>query len=262
MLADVPPAYHLVLAQISRPQESWHLEVPPQPSELHATSMVGTHPMLVMGRPDSAFLWPIAVFSPTENVEMFILAKLAHPAWKARKPDFSSASYTLAAMEPFDLAALRDGKLQTLKASISKAGAASPEWKDVEVRIQSIPWHTPLLRNGATVPRLLYRIFGTPDSTFLVHELSGNPDFHHVLKVRFKNRRFTQEELSGTLMVDVEDRPNVKGARLKLGDSPPGSQLREAPVSFTVERELLFREVELPDEAAPGASGPGSSAPP
>ncbi|QRN99351.1 hypothetical protein JRI60_10160 [Archangium violaceum] len=247
MHADVPPAFHFVLAQAPTPPVSSRLEVPPQPAtEVRSESMVGTHPMLVMGTPEAAFLWPLATFTPPDNLQLFISAKLVHPAWKTRKPDFSSGSYTLQADAPFDLAAVRDGKLKSLKVSISKAGAASPEWKGVEVQVKAIPWHSQLHPRSASVPRLLYRVFGSPGNTFLVHELSGSPDFHHVLKVKFKDRSFTAEQLALGPLVDVNDMPNVRGARLKLGDSPQGTLLDEKPVSFKVERELLFHEVVAP----------------
>lgn len=247
MYADVPPAYHLVLAQAPTPSASQRFEVPPQQAaEVRSQSLSGTHPMLVMGTPDAAFLWPLATLTPPDTEQMLVSAKLVHPAWKKRKPDFSSGSYILEASAPFELSAVREGRLTRLEVSISKAGAASPEWTDVELQVTSVPWHTQLVPNSASVPRLLYRVFGSPGSTFLVHELSGNPDFHHVVLVKFKDRRFTQEELSGGLLVDVEDRPNVKGAKLQLGDAPKGSLLEDKPVKFKVERELLFREVEAP----------------
>ncbi len=248
MHADVPPASHFVLAQAPTPPVSSRLEVPSQPAaEVRAEPMTGTHPMLVLGTPESAFLLPLATFTPPDNLQMVISAKLLHPAWKARKPDFSSGGYILQAAEPFDLAAVRDGKLKSLKVSISKAGAASPEWKGVEVQVKAVPWHVQLHRQGATIPRLMYRVFGSPSNTFLVHELSGAPDFHHIVKVKFMGRRFTEEELARGILVSVADLPNVKGARLKQGDSPKNTLLEDKPVKFTVERELLFQEVVIPE---------------
>jgi hypothetical protein len=230
MLADLPPAYHLVLAQAPTPPSSTKLEV-------------SSPPMLVMGTPDSAFLWPITTLAAPDPLQMVISARLVHPAWKARTSPFASESYVLQA-EPFDLAALRDGKLKRLKASLSKVGSQSPEWKDVQVRVRAVPWHNVLNPNGASVPRLLYRIVGSPEATYLVHEVSGEPDFHHVVRVKFKNRRFTEAELARGLYVDVADRPNTPASRLKLGDSPADTLLEDKPVEFTVERELLFREVQ------------------
>lgn len=246
MYADVPPAYHLVLAQAPTPPESSSMRVPERPAEVRAEALVGTHPMLVLGTPEAAFLWPLASFSTPDNLQLVISAKLSHPAWKGRKPDFTAGSYTLEATAPFDLRAVREGKLTTLQVSITRAGAASPEWKGVEVRVKAVPWQSELTPKTASVPRLLYRVFGTPGNTFLVHELSGSPDFHHVLKVKFKDRRFTEQELALGTLVDVADRPNTKGAKLAVGDSPEGTLMDDKPVKFKVERELLFREVAAP----------------
>ncbi|WP_309888413.1 hypothetical protein [Archangium sp.] len=262
MHADVPPAYHLVLSQAPTAPASSRLEVSSPPAA-EAHPMMGTHPMLVLGTPEAALLWPIATFTPPDNQQLLISAKLAHPAWKTRKPDFSAEGYVLESPGPFDLAALRDGKFTRLKASITKAGAASPEWKDVDVQVKAVPWHVPEIhRRTASVPRLMYRLFGTSKETFLVHELSGTPDFHHVVKVKFKDRRFTDDELASGILVNVGERPNVKRARLPLGEAPEGTLIDEKPVKFTVERELLFREVEAPDEPTfediliPGARNP------
>ncbi|KFA90629.1 hypothetical protein [Archangium violaceum] len=247
MYADLPPAYHLVLAQAPTPPASQRFEVPPQrAAEVRSPSLPGPPSMLVIGTPEAAFLWPLATLTPPDTEQMVISAKLVHPAWNKRKPPFSSDGYILEAAEPFELSAVREGTLKSFKVSISRPGAASPEWKDVEVQVKAVPWHSQLVPNSATVPRLLYRLFGSPGATFLVHELSGSPDFHHVVRVKFKDRRFTQEELSRGLLVDVEDRPNVKGAKLQMGDAPKGSLLDGKPVKFKVERELLFREVGVP----------------
>lgn len=253
MHADVPPAYHLVLTQAPPPPGSARLEVAPEAKAPLAEPMMGTHPMLVVGTPDAALLWPLATFTPPDNQQLVILAKLVHPDWKTRKPDFSSGSYVLEAPGPFDLAALRDGKFTRLKASITREGTARPEWKDVDVQVKAVPWSTFTIdRRTASVPRLMYRLFGTPRETFLVHELSGTPDFHHVVQVKFKDRRFTEEELARGILVNVAERPNVKRAKLPLGDAPEGTLLDDGkPAKFKVERELLYREVE-----APGADEP------
>ncbi|MFY0574113.1 hypothetical protein ACN28S_06895 [Cystobacter fuscus] len=217
--------------------------------------------MLVIGTPEAAFLWPLATLTPPDTEQMVISAKLVHPAWKKRKPTFSSDSYLLEAAEPFELSAVREGTRKSFKVSISKPGAASPEWKDVEVQVKAVPWHSQLVPNSATVPRLLYRVFGSPGATFLVHELSGSPDFHHVVLVRFEDRRFTQEELSRGLLVDVEDRPNVKGAKLQVGDAPKGSRLDDKPVKFKVERELPVPRgrSSLTSSTTPAVPSPGES---
>lgn len=250
MHADVPPAHHLVLTQAPPPPGSARLEVASSPAaEVRAEPLMGTHPMLVMGTPDAALLWPLATFTSPDNLQMVISAKLVHPDWKTRKPDFSSGTYLLESPGPFDLAALRDGKFKTLKASITKEGAASPEWKGVDVQVKAVPWSAVQIdRRTASVPRLMYRLFGTPKETFLVHELSGTPDFHHVIKVKFKDRRFTEEELASGILVNAAERPNVKRARLPLGEAPEGTLIEDQPVRFKVERELLYREVEAPDE--------------
>ena len=238
MHADVPPAFHLPLAQAPVPPASPVLEVSP--------ARRGLHPMVVMGTPDAAFLWTLTTFSPPEDTQLFLAARLVHPDWKKRKPDFSSGGYVLQAAEPFDMDALRSGALKRLKVSLSRKGEPQPEWKDVELQVKSVQWHAPLSAQGATIPRLLYRILGSPEHTFLVHELSGAPDFHHVVQVKFQDRRFTPEELARGLMVDVGERPNVMAARLPLGAAPQGSLLEDKPVRFTVEREVVFREVAAP----------------
>jgi hypothetical protein len=257
MHADVPPVFQFVLTQAPTPPASSRLEVSSPPAVVRPDARVGSHPMLVMGTPESAVLWPLVTFAASDNLQLVIQAKLSHPAWKTRKPDFSSGGFILQAATPFDLNALHQGTLKRFKVSVSKEGAERPEWRDVEVQVKAVPWNSPLLVHGASVPRLLYRILSAGGMTFLVHELSGNPDFHHVVRVKFQDRRFTEEQLAQGLMVEMGDRPNVKGAKLPLGDSPKGSLVDGKPAPFKVERELLFREVTAPDE--PPRPWPGAS---
>jgi hypothetical protein len=96
---------------------------------------------------------------------------------------------------------------------------------------------------------LEYLLVGRGSEHFLVHAISGPPDFDHVVSVSLIDRELTDRDLMQNIRLVVPDRENVAMARLRpgqrveatlrIGSTPP------AKVRLEVGPEIHFEEGDL-----------------
>jgi hypothetical protein len=231
MIADVPPAYHLVLQQLPASAEHAHAHAP----------RVGTHGMVLFGSGDETYVSHIPMFRAPHDMQLVLAVSLSHPEWKA-SPDFSRESHTLEP-ERMDLNELMDGRRKSFQATVYRGNFESGGgvmWKGVTVRVKDVRWMHGLSSKEKAAERLQYMLVGSRSAAYLVHAISGPPDFDQVLKVSMKEGAPGDAELAKGVLVSIPARANAGEARLKPGESALEVEAGGKRMKLVIERELSY----------------------
>ena len=228
MLADLPPAHHLVLQQLpAAPDAGTHgLHVAAAPAV-----RMGTHGMVLFGKGAQLYASHIPMFHPPHDVQLLLQVELP----EAVRRDFSDGLYTLEP-ERFDLSALMAGKLTQFRATVYQGnfeGGGKPLLRGVTVRVQRVLHGVPLKGDAQALSQLRYLVVGEGRDAFLVHALSRAPDFDHVLRARF------ERPLPKGVHVLELPRPNTPEAKLSAG-AVKDAKLAGKPVRLQVAQELSY----------------------
>ena len=264
-IADVPPAYHLVLAGL--PSEGTGVTPSKQaaahahgtgasdggspapapqgassagaPGAGHAAHRMGTHGMVLFGAGGTLYASHIPMFRRPHDVQLLLSVTLAHPELKAGR-DFSDSTYTLEP-ERFDLDMLVDGKLKHFKATVFQGnfeGGGTPVYRDALVKVKAVAHARRLSAEEPAHPEPRYWLLGGGRSAYLVHALSRAPDFDQVVKVSTEGP--VRAKGAAPALLRLPERKNEAGTRLMPGERLTALREDGKPVRLTVERELSF----------------------
>jgi hypothetical protein len=219
--------------------------------------------MVVFGSGSKLLMSHIPMFQPPHDFQLLFEVKL--PPGTGPAPKFGDELYTFKP-DPFDLLALRDGRLTSFKGTLYKGNfeaGGTPVQRNVTVTVREVARATQL-KNAPALPSLEYLVFGTAKDAYLVHPITRPPDFDQVLKVKLAGSGLTDADLAKGLTIELPGRKNEVGARLGVGPNEVVARVKGTgkEVRLTVERELS--SLVGPDftEPPPPLRGTGRPTPP
>ncbi|HVE82031.1 MAG TPA: hypothetical protein VND93_04265 [Myxococcales bacterium] len=188
---------------------------------------MGTHGMVLFGGGDDPiYASHIPMFRPPHDLQLVLRISLQHASWTP-PASFSDTGYTLVP-ERLDLTALLEGRLTAFKAEVFRGNFEAGGVKlaeGVDVKVKEVVLSNPLSKSAKAERELTY--FWLPGG-FLLHRISGPPDFDHVLRV-------TPARFAAGIPFILEGRPNKSDQRLREKET-----VQLGGKFLTIQRELSF----------------------
>jgi hypothetical protein len=170
--------------------------------------------MVLVGDGGRGFISHIPMFHPPHDLQAVFEVEL--PSGQS----FADGLYTMSP-RPFSIDDLIDGRLTRIQGTLFRGNFESggTELGPIELSVRRLVSAAPLDGHGTPGKTLEYLAFGTPDQAFMVHAISGPPDFDQVLAVNVEGSGLTADELAKGVRLSVPGRSNELSSRLGVGPS-------------------------------------------
>lgn len=194
---------------------------------------MGVHGMVVFGSPATGlYMSHIPMFHHPHDVQAFF--KVSFPGADV----FEDGTYTFQP-ERFALDDVIDGRLDTFKGTLFRGsfeGDGKP-MRDVTVKVERVI-DAAALRHDTPVPSTLeYRVIGTPQDAYVIHPITGAPDFDHLVRLDLSHSTLTAQDIAAGVRL-VLPRPDKVEERITSGAVEATVKGTDRKVTIAVDRVL------------------------